>query len=92
MPAMTYAPPPPPPGLPPGPPAKSNTGMIIGIVVAIVLLICLACSGAFIYFGWWATNKAEDIVENLPTGFPTEDEEESMRIILDGRLFTTPRH
>lgn len=59
---MTYAPTPPPA------PKKSNVGLIVGIILGVVLLACLGCAGAFYAAGWWATDKVDEIVENLPTG------------------------
>lgn len=59
--------------VPPVPqPKRSNTGTIVGVIVGIVLLACLGCGGAIAYFAWWANDKANEIIDNIPTEFPTD--------------------
>jgi Mycobacterium membrane protein len=74
----------PPPGEPqPGQPVspvqpmqpvhKSKAGPIIAIIAAVVLVICLGCVGGAWYFGFWFQKKAEEIVNSIPTDYPTND-------------------
>ncbi len=79
---MTYPPPVNPDSTPQyGPPVpsqpmqqpvvKSKAGPIIGIILGVLLLGCIVCGGAFAYFAWWSNEKVNEIVDNLPTDFPT---------------------
>ncbi|MBV1849755.1 hypothetical protein [Catellatospora tritici] len=49
------------------PAKKSNAGMIIGIIVGVVLLLCAACGiGGWILYNK-ASDKAQEIVDSLPS-------------------------
>ena len=72
---MSYPPPasPPPPHQPPSPipVAKSKAGPIVAIILGIIVLMCLVCGAGFAYFTWWANDKANEIIDSIPTDFPT---------------------
>ncbi len=78
---MSYPPPAQPPQPPPYQPpptqpmqqpvVKSKAGPIVAIILGILLLICLVCAGGFAYFTWWANDKANEIIDSIPTDFPT---------------------
>lgn len=58
---------------PPQPVQKSKAGPIIAIIAAIVLVLCVGCVGGAWYFGFWFQKKADEIVNSIPTDFPTKD-------------------
>ncbi len=72
---MTTPPQEPPPAQPqpqPGPPVqKSKAAPVIIIILAVVLVVCLGCAGGAYYFWFRAAKTVEDVVNNLPSNFPT---------------------
>ncbi len=60
---MTYAPIP-----PPQPVHKSKAGLIIGIILGVLLLACVGCGAAVLGLGWLADKKANEIIDQLPSG------------------------
>jgi hypothetical protein len=78
---MTYPPPEPQPGQPVQPAGptqpvqKSKAGPIIAIVAIVVLVLCLGCAGSAWYFFYRTKQAVEDVVNNLPSNFPTNGPE-----------------
>jgi flagellar basal body-associated protein FliL len=74
---MTYPPPEqpyqPPAQQPQQPPVPVKTGAnkVVVIILAIVLVLCLGCGGFGAYWFFKIKNKVEEVVDSIPTDFPT---------------------
>src|SRR5581483_7305372 len=73
-PGMTTPPPPPGEAGPVQPVQKSKAGPVIAIIGVILLVLCVGCAGGAWYFYSKAKKTVEDVVNNLPSTFPTNDD------------------
>jgi hypothetical protein len=54
---------------------KSKAGPVIAIIGVVLLVLCLGCAGGAWYFFYKAKKTVEDVVNNLPSAFPTNGAE-----------------
>jgi hypothetical protein len=58
----------------PGQPVqKSKAGPVIAIIAAVVLVLCAGCAGGAWYFFYRTKQKVDEIVNNIPTSYPTNN-------------------
>jgi hypothetical protein len=50
---------------------KSKAGPVIAIIAVVLLVLCVGCAGGAWYFFYKAKKTVEDVVNNLPSTFPT---------------------